>query len=303
MEKKIFFVSVFFLITVFLFAEPFCISNILQVAEIDRSNARQLWQPDWPLDIPCDAFYAEGASSITLSAGEAEYTVSYDAKGHLLRFPFLLNGTLVQVTCTRNKSGSVSSIALDTLDDTEIKIEFLEFDDDDRPTLARINANDTWSFASFNNAASIEIVTDESGLLQGTFVMRKYQEKITTIEYTSAEDDSTKIAIFFYDSFGNVSGIERKDSTDNTDNIEAYSAAFNKSGLIQWRRLGNIYRFRWDEKKHLVELRADENIFFYEYDFDKQGNWIERRELQQMESAGVLTTSSVTVTKRTIRYK
>jgi hypothetical protein len=259
-----------------------------------------------------------------------------------MQFPFVINGEIVQVSCTRNKGGVISNIninikATKTAETSEsenesessntIDIEFLKYDENNNPALARVNNGGAWSFVSFNNAAFLEGVTDENGVLQGAFILKKAEINgkpyLTNIEYNSAAEGTSKSQTFFYDSFGKISGIEISSGTetniDGENEPQSYNAIFNGKGLVQWERNGDVYNFQWDEKKHLVAMdckitntagsengengEITEAEFLYEYTFDNRGNWIERRELGMEQIAGISNAGTITVIKRKIQYK
>jgi hypothetical protein len=61
---------------------------LLAILETSRRGVLE-WQPDWPLDIPPDAFSPSGeALSIVLHTAEGDYTLRQGAPGRLAEFPF-----------------------------------------------------------------------------------------------------------------------------------------------------------------------------------------------------------------------
>ncbi|GHT48213.1 hypothetical protein FACS1894102_0730 [Spirochaetia bacterium] len=341
---------------------PFCIGSILQIASAPDINFKNFWRPDFPLNIPPDAFNISDASAITLTLIdqsqniEGEFVLRYDTNKRIIQFPFIIDGNLAQIKLTRNTRGTITAAHVEiqqTKDqdskndadkstdsktaDTEsntvsIDIEFVKFDDDNKPTIARIKQDDTWRFAAFNNNAHIESVSDENGVLQGAFILKYFRidnERINEIEYNYVApaildsdvegEDLSNIQTFFYDSFGNISGISQSDKNGTV----MYSAYFNDKGLVRLDKktdtsVEDVYNFQWDEKRKIVSMNcisadksggAKENNariekgFIYEYTFDKRGNWIERRQIQMNEYDKFSSSSAVTVCKRTIQYR
>ncbi|GMO31250.1 MAG: hypothetical protein Ta2B_12310 [Termitinemataceae bacterium] len=301
--------------------------------KIKTENAK-IWTPDFPAEIPPDAFYAAGASSITFSNGSIELTMAYNSDGKLVKFPFFSGDNLCQVNCTYDKN-RIATLGVTTSEQTTA-VEFIKYDKAGTPELARVNNNDTWYFVSFNNNAFLETWADEDGTLLAAYVIKKSGALITSIESYGNYKSLTNT---YYDSFGNITKIECQRGT--------FKAVFNDKGLQYWEHSQNditkAYYFQWDENKHLIRMydakeneteskvenkiesdvanelehedemeyasggeddfeSASEDETVYEYEFDEMGNWTERREVIMQTQFNMTTAKSMTACKRVIEY-
>jgi hypothetical protein len=69
-------------------AAPFPLSLALEAVYGDAAGR---WRPDWPLDIPPDAFTVTGVySRISVDLEGLSYTLAYDAQGRPIEFPLVL---------------------------------------------------------------------------------------------------------------------------------------------------------------------------------------------------------------------
>jgi hypothetical protein len=288
------------------------------------------WQPDWPLAIPPDSFdpaangnarrvivtvtavsdgpseaeNAENAAEAnpelpTLSVDSeptesaplsVEYTVRLGPDGRLMAFPFLLNGSFYQASVLYDRRGAVETMTLAVSHGESIEIAILQIDDqtdENRPLTARIKTGDTYYFASFRWTAGtcVELWTDETGLPLEIF---------------------TDERIFHYDSMRNTTLIN-----DGTSEV---SARYNGSGVRYWTTAGNELSFQRDETGLIIRLSGVQKTvpedaageppvnYSYEYQFDQNGNWTERREIRWLEMKGYLVPAQGTLVTRFIDY-
>jgi hypothetical protein len=296
------------------------------------------WQPDWPLDVPPDSFdpVTKGRArrvtvTITAAADEpddtnatngtegtggregginrgvngaengleepvpestpsAEYTVRLSPDDRLVEFPFLLGGVFHQVSARYDRRGVVKAMTLGLSPEEPVEITFLQTDEG-RPITARIKAGGSYYFASFRWLADtcIEMWTDENG-----------------VPLEVLHDERT----FHYDSMQNITYIN-----DGTDEV---SARYNDKGARYWTKAEGAFSFQRDETGLIVRLTGVQKIgknddengnenddeapvnYSYEYTFDRNGNWTERREIRWSEMNGYLVPSPGTVVNRII---
>jgi hypothetical protein len=292
-----------------------------------KNTAR--WQPDWPLAIPPDSFdpVSNGTArrvTITIQppgiddaensapAGEndethspATYTARLDADGRLVEFPFLRDGVFHQAVARygRDETGGrgVEAMTLTLSPGESIEIAVLTTDEE-RPVTARVKNGDAYYFASFLWRADtcVEMWTDAAG---------------TPLEVLRDE------RIFHYDSMQNItfiSSIDFSDSANGTkitddgmNGTREVSAYYNDKGPRYWTRDGTTLSFQRDETGLLVRLAdiqgsGDEASppvnSSYEYTFDQNGNWTERREIRWTTLNGYLVSSEGAMVTRHIEY-
>jgi hypothetical protein len=307
----------------------------------DAEKNTTRWQPDWPLDIPPDSFdpvssgKARGVSIMvenpgtditenSASAGEtaessvsaaspeprvpAVYTARLDADGRLVEFPFLRDGVFYQASAQYGRDDTdgqddervIKAMTLALSPDESAEIAVLATDEG-RPVTARIKAGETYYFASFLWQADtcVEMWTDEAG-----------------VPLAVLRDER----IFHYDSMQNITFISSADSGNSADSsnatddgaggIREVSARYNDKGPRYWTRDGTTLSFQRDETGLLVSLEDIQRNkddtppvnSRYEYAFDQNGNWTERREIRWTTLNGYLVPSEGAVITRLIEY-
>jgi len=72
------------------------------------------WNPDWPLDLPPDAFRVNSASLSGVSLEYNGYSLEYrlDSEGRIEKFPLMLNGQMVQISLLYRDQGKIEAIEL-----------------------------------------------------------------------------------------------------------------------------------------------------------------------------------------------
>jgi hypothetical protein len=285
------------------------------------------WQPDWPLAIPPDSFdpaansnarrvivtvaaVSDGPSEAENATGanselsalsvdseptesaplSVEYTLRLDTDGRFMEFPFLLNGSFYQASVLYDRRGAVETMTLAVSPEESIEITILQIDeqtDKNRPLTARIRTGGIYYFASFRwtAGACVELWTDETGLPLEIF---------------------TDERIFHYDSMRNTTLIN--------DGMSEVSARYNGSGVRYWTTAGNELSFQRDETGLIIRLSGVQKTvpedaageppvnYSYEYQFDENGNWTERREIRWLEMKGYLVPAQGTLVTRFIDY-
>ncbi|MDR0784519.1 MAG: hypothetical protein LBE74_01365 [Treponema sp.] len=280
------------------------------------------WQPDWPPAIPPDSFdpvssgkarrvtitvrdpEAENGSPAIGGAGNAElpparspasYTVRRDAEGRFVEFPFLRDGIFYQASMRYGRDRVVEAMTLalssDESDESTESIEIIVLTTDERrPKTARIKTGGASYFASFlwQADACVEMWTDETGI---------------PLEVLRDE------RIFHYDSMQNITSISFPDGVNGARDVSAY---YNDKGPRYWTRAGTTLSFQRDETGliiHLEDIRESGDDApqppansSYEYAFDQNGNWTERREIRWTKLNGYLVPREGTVITRLIEY-
>jgi hypothetical protein len=276
----------------------------------DAQSGAVRWQPDWSLAIPPDSFDPAtdgGVRQITITVTTVDeeppemedegitvtsikYTMRFDSDSRLAEFPALLNGIMHQAFVEYDSRGAIETIALAVSPDELIEIVFLqieEYMDEYRPVTARIKAGDMYYFASFRWTANtcIELWTDETGVPLEIF-----------------QDER----VLHYDSMRNMTFIN--------DGTSAVSAFYNGSGVRYWSTAEKDFAFQRDETGQIIRLTSiqknasEEAVqeppvnYSYEYQFDQNGNWTERREIRWFELKGYLVPSLGTLVTRFIDY-
>ena len=274
------------------------------------------WRPDWPFELPPDAFKVlHGELSRASIVGEGHYlTLAFCPDGLVEEFPFMLAGRMAQVYLFYNDVLEIQRLIIDFPAGEEFwEIDFLEHSDS-LPTLARGFRLDNWYFIYITWGLNEvrETWYDVEGNLLGAFSFPLatigQNRRIRAIRDFSLPDVDTE---FHFDSRGLVTEVSLANSH--------YRVLYFREDLPRyWERrpvVGNLlttgnFSFQWDVNGLLVrttgELHQDENTVVdlrYEYDFDERGNWIMRREIRMIRSMGHFVPSLGTVFRRVLEYK
>ena len=294
-----------------------------------------VWKPDWPLEIPPDAFKVVSGeiSSCEIMWDDFSLGYEFDEEGKALIFPLVMNGKFAQAALTYVEGSGLSEIAVTfPSGDDPWNMEFLEYRNT-FPYLVRVCCGDgtsdsgLWYFIYYSWGISeiLETWYDENGKTVGIYgftlaeVGRK--PRIRAIKDYSDPESGTEL---FYDSRGLVTGLSEPAGTFNVlyfrENSPRYwerrpvagdasdgNAEINAA--LDATLFGGNFSFQWDEAGFLKRLsREDENadIFIdyrYEYTLDERGNWIERRETRMIRDLGLLVPSPGTTFRRVLEYK
>ena len=297
--------------------------------------AAEGWMPDWPLEIPPDAFRVQsgGISSCEILWDDFSLASEFDQEGRALTFPFMMNGKIAQAALTYTESLELSEIAVTfPSGDDPWNLEFLEYRNT-FPYLVRACCGDgtsdsgLWYFIYFTWGVSeiLETWYDENGKTVGIygFTLAEVGKKprIRAIKDYSDPEGGTE---FFYDSRRLVTGVSEPAGFFNV-------LYFRENSPRYWERrpvamdagddnaeintaldatiFGGNFSFQWDEAGFLRRLsREDDNAdmfidYRYEYALDEWGNWIERRETRMIRDLGLLVPSPGTTFRRILEYK
>jgi len=325
MKKKIIYLLIFFLLITF--------PTVSQDAKTDTQDGQESgdawdffllplletvfsgninWRPDWPSDIPTDAFLTIGnrrTRIIELSNETDTFLLRRNREGRLAEFPFFYKYGYAQVTADYSASGCVSAMTV------SIK-NFASQDGDDQSEEETWNINfsaDFLPYSELSKGGSFPSVTVSSGdtvyfvffFESPAFLTETWYDKdgnmlvfckspvyvengawrITSMQIFESPDP--RFIDYFYDSYGNISQVNSDDSS--------LSAIFMEKRPVLWQDTDMKYEFQWDNRRTLSVTRASgetEDSFTeyrYEYQFDSMGNWIKRSEAAYRIQFGLLT--------------
>jgi len=315
----------------------FPLALVLEWAEY----AAEGWKPDWPLEIPPDAFKVLSGeiSSCEIVFDDFTLCLKIGKTGRVEKFPFMLNGKMAQVALAYTEGSELSEIAVTfPSGDDPWNLEFLEYRNT-FPYLVRAYCGDTeggddeagdaagvWYFIYYSWGVSeiLETWYDENGKTVGIygFTLAEVGKKprIRAIKDYSDPEGGTE---FFYDSRRLVTGVSEPAGFFNV-------LYFRENSPRYWERrpvamdagddnaeintaldatiFGGNFSFQWDEAGFLRRLsREDDNAdmfidYRYEYALDEWGNWIERRETRMIRDLGLLVPSPGTTIRRVLEY-
>ncbi|GHV45694.1 hypothetical protein AGMMS49546_32110 [Spirochaetia bacterium] len=314
---------------------PFAIIPLLETA----FAAELSWRPDWPLEIPPDAFSVKGkAVLISLMTGDAEYRLRRDGEGRLAEFPALVGGALVQAEAFRGSEGGILGLSLGLApaspDGGESEPWAVDFPGPLLPGSAlsainspgrepvRVSRGESVYFVLFQESEGeiSETWYDPAGsfvgyyrvLINRHFLFRNGSPwRIISIEGRS--DQGTETVDYRFESGGNIS--------EAASSRGIFSAVYGAAGRpLYWEHIPaqqdqreagaepqRPYALQWDEQGFLVRMRgaadgADNPDYRYEYDLDGRLNWVERRETGMIRRFGVLAPASIRYIRRQISY-
>ena len=290
--------------------EIFPIALVLDGAE--HAIHGTLWRPDWPMDLPPDAFKAKEASRLTIEWEGVSLTFycntlhseledgSTADLGRIEEFPFLLDGRITQVHLTYRELLEIREMVLSFQSGEESwKLEVLE-SVDSFPVLIRGSRGEAWYFIALSRGLNEinETWYDEKGRILGAYRIYligvgKDRRPWVVRDYSRPEDDTE----LHYDSRGLLT------ETAGPDGI--YKVQYFREDLPRyWEREDEAANFslQWDEKDLLLRITGESVDLRYEYTIDERGNWIERREWRMIPGLGLLVPSPGTTLKRVLEY-
>jgi hypothetical protein len=261
------------------------------------------WRPGWPVTLPPDLFVVSGDSG--------ELAVSMDGSSSLVlelsgsngrKFPVFMDGFVFQAASSSGRITFGGGFVLETL----------QADEESRPTLVRILL-DNYYFVTivYNHVLGLVEETwydQDGGPLYLVTVDPALPAVLRRVSFTSAADTGAPEPVV--DDYA----VERN-SYGLISRISApwgiVSALYQGSGLPRYVEQQTPdspetarYSFQWDEAGRLVSLSgADPAVEYrYEYELDRRGNWIERREIIMENNAGYLVPRKGITWRRRISY-
>jgi hypothetical protein len=306
--------------------QSFPLSLLLEAAE--TAGGGPLWRPDWPPEIPPDAFRPRGrggALSAEVSIAPADspvqtvYRFSRDRQGRVGEFPFLLNRELFQAELSYNQDSLLSAVILKGPEETEpLHLEVLEREAS-RPSLIRVSWGETYSFVFIQKKPGgiIEAWYDEEGRLfeayDFTAALQAGGERIVSVKLRGKGGEEN----YHYDSRGLITGISGSSGDFSVlyylEDIPLYWDYYPAPSLRDGGKFpgSGAYSLNWDEKTCLLlglsakapEDDAEQVDCRYDYILDEKGSWIERREIRLIRRLGLLVPAPGILIKRVLEYE
>ena len=300
---------------------PFPLTPVLDAAGLTANeqgkSTGDFWQPDWPLDLPPDAFKVQNGTIIRAAVEGNGYSLKlrYDPEGRVGEFPYLLNGSMAQVSLVYRSALTVHELTLALLSgELSCSFEFLEYDDA-YPSMVRVSCGEAWYFIALSKMGNVIMETwyDEEGIALGAYAFSLTE--IGAASRISAFRDYGNNGAdmeFFYDS--------RNLLTESSGFNGVFKVLYFREDLPRYweRRPLNAgetresvgkFSLQWDEKDFLVSITAENGNLpddaaecRYEYTLDGRGNWIERREIRMLHRFGLLVPSPGTTFRRILEY-
>ena len=280
-----------------------------------------VWQPDWPLELPPDAFKVLSGELTKISVSGEGYTfkLSYSPAGLVEEFPFMLNGRMAQIGLAYNRAAEIRKLTVTFPGDDPWEMEFLEHRDA-FPVLVRGFHSNFWYFVYFFRGGDEirETWYDAEGNFLGAYFF-----SLTEIGETKRVRELKDYRIlgrnteFYYDSRGlmtEASGLGglykvlyfREDLPRYWERWPAMDESWDSSPE-EFQSFWNSGRFslQWDKRDLLLRIAGGQDLadFRYEYTLDASGNWIERREVRMLRRLGLLVPSRGITIKRVLEYK
>jgi hypothetical protein len=282
-------------------------------ASYDPNALRPVWRPDWPVELPPDAFRVVSGeiSRAEIETEEYSLSMSYSPEGLVEEFPFMLNDKMTQAGIVYGESAEIRKMVLTFPSGEEPwELEFLgnfSFHEDYFPFIVRGFCSGVWYFIYLSRGVNeiIETWYDENGSILGAFkfsltLIGKDLRIRAIFDYTITEETE-----YHYDSRGFL--------TEASGPGGLYKVLYYREDLPRyWERRpaedemgGGNFTLQWDEAEFLLRISGGDNPvdYRYEYTLDERGNWIERRETRMIQGFGLLVPSQGTVFMRKLEYR
>jgi hypothetical protein len=309
--------------------ETFSAALLLKTAE---AAGGALWRPDWPPELPPDAFRAlrPGEGPVFLSAellfDSVVYRFSREQDGRVKELPFLLKGELIQAKFFYNDDSLITRVVLESAgsgegDPGDIHswvLEVLEYEDS-RPSFLMVSRAGAYSFVLLKRTEGeiLEAWYDPEAeiLAVHEYTLRDRAAQILSFS-RDAPDAAGSDERYYFDSRGLLTGISGSSGEFSVlyylEDLPRYweyrPAAAPGAEEADAVPKGGRYSFQWDEKGLLVRLTGtigedgEPLDRRYEYTLDERGNWIERREIRMVPYMDLLAPLQGPVIKRNLVY-
>jgi hypothetical protein len=305
---------------------PFTLSPFLR-AVITSEIA---WRPDWPEDVPPDAFIVKGggtsggaprgALSISLGAGGGsdggrDYRLRWNGGGRLEEFPVFINGALLQANASYNAGGDLEKIGVRDGNGADEQSRTIEFSPpfpldagvpsalEAVPFVRGGNGNNFFVFIGFFGEKMTETWYDADGnflMFVDAVLAVEPGDNWVVISQKFFTRDFSYLETCALESGGQISQVKTRAGT--------FSALYSGKGRpVYW---GDI-TLQWDERGFLVRriksgLAGEGELpseYRYDYDTDEKGNWIKRRETAYGYRFGLLVPLGFREWERRIIYR
>ncbi|GHV81746.1 hypothetical protein AGMMS49991_03040 [Spirochaetia bacterium] len=296
--------------------------------------------------MPPDAFTVRGpppaeiALFLEFASGEPpiEYLLRRSHDGLLTDFPVYLWGAFFPAALTYDTPGQIGGFTINT--PVPWNIEFLEYDDETLPVIARAGCGETWFFAVFRYSGQgvSETWYDQEGTALAVFTFTYTQWNgsplLRSASLTGLAAGGARIEYFHYDSLGNLSAVSTADGE--------FTAGYHRTRPQYWKRpypaaegtsseaeasrtVAGKFALQWDERGFLTRLSSQpaesrppgagsflgenspsggeaETDLCYEYTQDEHNNWTERREVTPISRFDYLIPYAGETIRRRIAY-
>jgi hypothetical protein len=297
------------------------------------------WRPDWPPEIPPDAFSPAGLNSpqsevlreIILAGGAGTFTLRRDDAGRLRGFPFFFRGMSLQAEFEYGRSDDIKSIGVFVSGEEPWLFEFPE-----------------GFLPCGGSAVSSPIKASRGGVVFQVFFFESagflsetwYDGEGNFLAYYKAEISRTpsswrirslekrgpggvSIEDRFFDSEGNITELSSPEGS--------FTALYRLKRPLYWEQTNRAaadtvadalpdaaeqtagaaisFILQWDERGFLTLMkyaRANEGNIAecrYEYEEDTRGNWIKRQALSMRADFGLLIPGAGLPWSRQITYE
>ena len=305
----------------------FPLTLLLEAAEFADSPT-EIWRPNWPAELPPDAFrLLSGESSRITLEGEGFFLhFSHDPEGRVEDFPFVLNGRMAQVSVVR-QDGKIRTLLVSFPPNEDTwELEFLEYQDFSPPgntplglsfpALVRASIGGVWYFITLSGWAReiTETWFDAEGNVLGVYAFSLTEfggnQRIRAVNNFFGGDNNFDL-VYYYDSWGLLQKISGPGGV--------YTVLYYRDALPRyWERRpaggdAGAFYFQWDANGFLVRMMPESAAepessaqpveYRFEYTLDERGNWIERREIQMFRRADLLFPSPGATFRRTVAYR
>jgi hypothetical protein len=293
------------------------------------------WRPDWPSQLPPDAFNIlqdKDISSIEASDGTETLTVKYE-NGRLTAFPYFYADMCAKVEAVYDTNGAVKSMNIinkkifsqdDSGDDAsngesdeqEINItfppNFLPYGNlspgGSFPPITVMIDDDTFFVFIYETQAFLTETWYNSDGAMTVFCKALIQNdcgkwRIRTLQIYQGQDVS--FIDYFYYANGKVSEIRSEES--------AFQAIYNRNRVTVWNMADQKQEMEWDYNGFLTVVKVTQEAadasyieYRYDYEYDSQGNWTKRTENAFVDQFGLLVpqpSSSRGIWDRLIAYR
>jgi len=311
--KKYFLCFLFFIFSLCLFALeeiPFPLALILETIEVHNDGNNTVWQPNWPFEIPPDAFYGSEFSSIVLEAENYSLRYSKYPDGKVRDFPLKIDDKIINSQLVYNHAGEIEILSLEINGEDFWTIEVLERIGN-YPSMLRLNDEESWYFINMHRGRNeiTESWYDEEGFALGAFIYSLIEIGINSRIRSIAQHFSPytmprEHREHHYNSQGLISAV--------SDYSGIYFALYNSNNLVRhWERVlffegeegfGN-YSFQYEAMNMLLRKSGEDLDYRYEYVFDDRGSWIERQEIRMLYQNALFFPSSGTYFRRILEYR
>jgi YD repeat-containing protein len=284
------------------------------VGALHFGSRQPTWRPDWPDDVPPDAFAVRGSRvprslTVTVEAtGEgaadgpgAEYAAAWSPPGSVVRRPLFTPGAAYSLSLDYDAAGRVRGYKVEPLAEEagaggspapSGETVVLAYGPDGSLVSAERKSEGKRTAVSFAREGDRleELSFDEEGVPTGRVSWRFAGEHLVAADVYGENGEVSASIRYDYDSDGRAVRVEAGEYA-----AEAFYDASGRPRLLSVRSgpegKTEVRRYQWDERGLLVKEFStdDEGTEFetaYTYAFDAAGEWIVRDSARMVERFG-----------------